>query len=169
MRWSELTSRLPAAQCEFMGPVTEHELAQAEAALGTTLPGVLRAFLVEVGPCALMYHSTPDAGGLHILPPGGMTGLVQQTEWKREGYGKHMNGLTVFGHTPGAGAFYLAMDRRGRVIDLFGQPDQAPASPGPFGVYRGEWRIIANSLEDLVTRMLQEAESAPDPFYWFRA
>jgi hypothetical protein len=71
----------------------------------------------------------------------------------------------VIGHTPGAGAFWLAMTGRGQIVDLFGMPDRDPAKRSPYPYYRGEWRIIAGSLRELVERM---TEARPEPFYWFR-
>lgn len=164
-------------QTEWRPPASPETVAACEEALGRKLPSPFRRLLLSHHDGGILLYDTTfrnprDNSGLHIFGAGpdhhGRT-LVTQTEYLWDCHGDNMRGLVGLGHTPGASAFYLAMDRRGRVIDLFGLPNRAPANPTPFESYRGEWRIIANNLGELVTRMLQEAGSAPDPFYWFRA
>jgi hypothetical protein len=81
----------------------------------------------------------------------------------RQAYSPHLNDLILWAKTPGPGAFYLAMTHGGAIVDLFGYPDRAPTEAGRFPLYRGEWQVIASSVEELLARMLAQDT---EPLYW---
>lgn len=89
----------------------------------------------------------PENGGLHLF---GCDRMVEETRRFREF--SSLPGMVIFAGTPGAGAYFLALDQAGKVVDT--------------GF--GERKVIAGSVRELIERMLATPESEQDQFYWFR-
>jgi hypothetical protein len=124
-------------------------------------PVDLRKFLGQHDGAVLFHGENPEWSGVHLL---GTARIAEVTDRFVDIYGHAMKGLVVCGYTPGAGAYYLAMNKLGQIIDIYGSPTRTHRIASRFVYYRGEWKVIADSITSLVTAMFANPD---EPCYWF--
>lgn len=132
-----------------LAPRPATRIGTCESRLRFKLPEDYKAFLRQHdgGVIFLGAGQAPENGGLHLF---GCDEMIEETHMYRQF--SQLSGMIIFASTPGAGAYYLALDSEGQVVDTA----------------FGERKVIAESVTALVERMFATMQSEPDPFFWFR-